>query len=83
MFYRFYTDVGVTAIVPFVRAFALVPGWVPLSVFGMGLMMYGTMEFVDLEATLVDAVWSVFYYGITGASIGWAYNLADSKKKAA
>ena len=27
-----YTDVGVTAIVPFVRAFALGPGWVPLSV---------------------------------------------------
>ena len=51
--------------------------------FGMGLMMYGTMELMDLEATLVDAVWSVFYYGITCASIGWAYNLADSKKKAA
>ncbi|MGA0414727.1 MAG: hypothetical protein ACO3MZ_02190 [Flavobacteriaceae bacterium] len=51
--------------------------------FGMGLMMNGTMELMDLEATLVDAVWSVFYYGITGASIGWAYNLADGKKKAA
>ena len=48
--------------------------------FGMNLMMYGTMQLMDIEATLVDAVWSVFFYGILGASIGWGQALSAPKK---
>jgi len=48
--------------------------------FGMNLMMYGTMQLMDIEATLVDAVWSVFFYGIVGASIGWGQALSVPKK---
>jgi len=46
--------------------------------FGMGLVMYGTNPWVDLTATLVDCLWALVYYGVTGAAIGWVFKLTHS-----
>ena len=47
--------------------------------FGMGLLMYGTMAWMDLTAHLVEGVIEVAYYGIVGAIIAVVYNATASK----
>lgn len=41
--------------------------------FGLGLLNYGTMQLMDLTATLVDGVWSILLYVLVGAAIGWVF----------
>ena len=48
--------------------------------FGIGLVYYATANLMDLQASLVDAVWSIFYYGISGALIGWTHKKLDQEK---
>ncbi len=50
--------------------------------FGMGLVMYGTAQWMDITATIVDNLWALLYYGITGASIGWVFSKTHSSKTA-
>lgn len=46
--------------------------WIGVLVgFGMGFVWYGTADIYTLNGHLVDAVWSVVFYGIVGAAIGW------------
>jgi hypothetical protein len=47
--------------------------------FGMGLIMYGTAQWMDLQAQIVDAVWCFVYYGITGGIMGWAFKSIEPK----
>ena len=43
--------------------------WIGVLVgFGMGFVWYGTADIYTLNGHLVDAVWSVVFYGIVGAS---------------
>ena len=48
--------------------------------FGTGLVYYATANLMDLKAFLVDAVWSIFYYGIAGALIGWTHKKLKLEK---
>ena len=48
--------------------------------FGTGLVYYATANLMDLKAFLVDAVWSIFYYGIAGALIGWTHKKLNQEK---
>ena len=48
--------------------------------FGIGLVYYATANLMDLQASLVDAVWSIFYYGIAGALIGWTHKKLNQEK---
>ena len=48
--------------------------------FGIGMLMYGTSELMDLQAHLVDAAWNILYYGITGVSIGVAFRITRNKE---
>ena len=46
--------------------------WIGVLVgFGMGFVWYGTADIYTLNGHLVDAVWSVVFYGVVGAAIGW------------
>ena len=50
--------------------------WIGLFVgLGTGLIFYGTAEVHPLNTHLVDAVWKVMYYGITGHIIAWGFSL--------
>jgi uncharacterized membrane protein (DUF485 family) len=42
---------------------------------GLGIKMVtlGTMELMDIEASLVDAAWNVVYFGIAGSLNGWVF----------
>ena len=40
---------------------------------GMGLIMYGTSQWMDLQAHIVVSLWCFVYYGITGGIIGWTF----------
>ncbi len=40
-----------------------------LTGFGLGFVMYGTSNLLDLTAHLVDGLWYIFIYGIAGVSI--------------
>ena len=40
---------------------------------GVGALQYGSVQLVDLTAVLVDAVWSVFYYGMAGGIVAWVF----------
>jgi|TARA_B110000259_G_scaffold121819_1_gene138241 hypothetical protein len=48
--------------------------------FGIGLVNYATANLIDLQASLVDVVWSVFYYDIGGALIGWTHDKLNQEK---
>ena len=46
--------------------------WIGILVgFGMGLVWYGSANIYTLNRHLVDGVWSVIFYGMVGAGIGW------------
>ena len=45
--------------------------------FGMGLIQFSTMNIMDLQGHLGDAVWSIFYYGIAGIVISKVYKMAS------
>jgi len=40
---------------------------------GLGMIMYATSNFMDFTGQLVDGVWCILYYGITGMVISWIY----------
>jgi hypothetical protein len=55
--------------------------WIGVFVgFGIGLVMFGTFQMLDLEATLADSFWSVLFYGITFLLIGLGYKISTPKK---
>jgi hypothetical protein len=35
--------------------------------------MHGTTQWMDLQAQIVDSLWSFVYYGITGGIMGWTF----------
>jgi len=41
--------------------------------FGMGLIMHGTTQWMDLQAQIVNSLWCFVYYGITGGIMGWTF----------
>jgi len=43
--------------------------------FGIGLLNYGIMNFMDMTGALVDFIWSIVFYAI----IGWAIAFASKK----
>ena len=46
--------------------------WIGILVgFGMGLVWYGSANIYTLNRHLVDGVWSVIFYGMVDAGIGW------------
>ena len=42
---------------------------------GSGMIFYGTLEVHTLEAHLVDALWTIPYYGIGGWTVAWGYHV--------
>jgi len=42
--------------------------------FGIGLLNYGIMDFMDMTGALVDFVWSIVFYAITGWVIALIFN---------
>ena len=50
--------------------------WIGLFLgFGTGMVSYGTYEMHTLNVHLVDAAWSVVFYGLTGLIIAWSFRL--------
>ena len=50
--------------------------WIGLFLgFGAGIVSYGTYEMHTLNVHLVDAAWSVVFYGLTGLIIAWSFRL--------
>lgn len=48
--------------------------WIGLFLgFGTGIVSYGTYEMHTLNVHLVDAAWSVVFYGLTGLIIAWSF----------
>ncbi len=43
--------------------------------FGIGLLSYGLMDYMDMTGALVDFVWSIVFYAI----IGWAIAFVSNK----
>jgi len=41
--------------------------------FGIGLLNYGIMDFMDMTGALVDFVWSIVFYAITGWIMAMIY----------
>jgi hypothetical protein len=55
--------------------------WIGVFVgFGIGLLFYGTSALMDLESTLVDSLWNIAFYGITGSLIGLGYKISTPKE---
>jgi len=42
--------------------------------FGIGLLNYGLMDFMDMTGALVDFVWSIVFYAIAGWVMAMVYN---------
>lgn len=42
---------------------------------GLNMVALGTIELMDVQGTLVEAVWSVVYFGIAGCLNGWIYKI--------
>lgn len=40
---------------------------------GINMVMLGTMELLDIQGSLVDAVWNVVYFGVAGCLNGWVF----------
>lgn len=40
---------------------------------GINMVMLGTMELLDIQGTLVDAVWNLVYFGVAGCLNGWVF----------
>ena len=47
---------------------------------GMGMVGFGTYEVFTLSAQLLDAAWSLLYYGFTGLIISWTHKKILSTK---
>jgi len=45
---------------------------------GLGMVMYATTNFMDFTGQLTDGIWSIFYYGFTGAVISFVYKKMDA-----
>lgn len=43
--------------------------------FGLGLLNYGIMDFMDMTGALVDFVWSIVFYAV----IGWVIAMISDK----
>lgn len=57
--------------------------WVGIFLgFGLGLMWYATSTFMDLTGTLVEGLWNIVYYGITGAAIGIVFKKFQKQPEA-
>jgi len=41
---------------------------------GIGVLNFGVMDLMDMTGHLVDAVWSIVFYGITGLAIATVSN---------
>ena len=48
---------------------------------GFGLVTYATGNLIDLKASLVDAVWSILYYGFAGTLISWTHKILSQQKQ--
>ena len=48
---------------------------------GFGLVTYATGNLIDLKASLVDAVWSILYYGFAEALISWTHKILNQQKQ--
>lgn len=44
---------------------------------GINMVTLGTLELIDLQGSLVDAVWNVVYFGIAGCLNGWIFKGLD------
>lgn len=40
---------------------------------GINMVSLGTLELIDIQGTLVDAVWNVVYFGVAGCLNGWVF----------
>lgn len=40
---------------------------------GINMVTLGTMELIDIQGSLVDAVWNVVYFGVAGTLNGWIF----------
>ena len=50
--------------------------WIGLFLgFGTGIVSYGFFEMHTLNVHLVDAAWSIVFYGLTGLLITWSFRL--------
>jgi len=49
-----------------------------LTGFGIGLIQYATVNFMDLNAYLINGVWEIIYYGIAGAVIAFVYKFTSN-----
>ena len=45
---------------------------------GVGIVTYGTMEMHSLNAHLLDALWSIVFYGLAGVVIAWSTQLMQN-----
>jgi hypothetical protein len=46
--------------------------WIGILIgFGMGLTTFAVSDIYTLNGHIIDAAWSIVFYGIVGASIGW------------
>lgn len=55
--------------------------WIGVFVgIGMGLLNYGTTEFMDLTGYMAEAVLDIIFYGILGAVIAFMYQKTTAKE---
>lgn len=50
--------------------------WALLGLFaglGINMVTLGTLELMDIQGSLVDAVWNVVYFGVAGCLNGWVF----------
>ena len=40
---------------------------------GINMVTLGTLELMDIQGSLVDAVWNVFYFSVAGCLNGWVF----------
>ena len=40
---------------------------------GINIVTLGTLELMDIQGSLVDAVWNVIYFGVAGCLNGWVF----------
>ena len=59
----------------------IVGAWIGFTIgFGFNIISFGSDQSMDLTATIAEAIWCLIYYGLAGASIGWAFQLTAPKK---
>ena len=40
---------------------------------GINMVTIGTLELMDIQGSLVDAVWNIIYFGVAGCLNGWVF----------